>query len=228
MSAPKKLSNIKYLEANIEVTVKRNIRAKRVIIRIKGDKVILTIPIKVSEKQALEFLHSRIDWIKANISKPQNISFENQAIIRILGKDYIITHSKEKSRGIELEGNELRIYGKNINFDIRIKKFLTILLRDKLTQHATEMSKKLGTIFNKIAIKEMDSRWGSCSSKGNLAFSFKLIFTEPQILEYIVAHEVSHLREMNHSKNFWTIVESLYPDWQQARKWLKDNGKFVF
>jgi predicted metal-dependent hydrolase len=220
-------SKVLHIEPNIEVTLNRNIRAKRVLIRIKGDKVILTIPRKVSEKQALEFLHSKIDWVRKNITKPQKISFEDQANIRILGNDYLITHSSAKSRGIALDGNELRIYGKNINFDIRIKKFLTMLLRNKLTELATEMSKKLEVTYKKIAIKEMDSRWGSCSSQGNLAFSFKLVFTEPHILEYIVAHEVSHLREMNHSKNFWTLVESLYPNWQQARIWLKDHGKFV-
>jgi predicted metal-dependent hydrolase len=216
-----------YLEPNIEVILKPSIRAKRVIIRIKGDKAILVVPRRVPLNQAMEFLKSKSDWIKANLTKQQKISFEHLSTIKIFGKNYVITHSHEKARGIKLEGDNLMIYGKNTNFDIKIKKFLALLLQNKLTALVNQMSQKLCVKYNKIQIKEMDSRWGSCNIKGDLAFNFKLVFTDINIVEYVVAHEVSHLLEMNHGKNFWGHVEELYPNWQLARKWLKNHGHFI-
>jgi predicted metal-dependent hydrolase len=215
------------LEPDIDVTINPSARARRVIVRIKGDKVILTIPKRSSEAQAIQFLKSKIDWVKANLKKQKKIEFAHESRITIFGQEYTITNSSERSRGIVLEGDLLKIYGKPINLDIRIKKFLHLLLKHKLKTLIAEMCNQLKVTCNKISIKEMNSRWGSCSSEGNLAFSFKLVFADIEAVKYVVAHEVSHLKEMNHSPKFWAHVESLYPDWQKQRKWLKDNGKFV-
>ena len=86
-------------------------------------------------------------------------------------------------------------------------------------------SNKLQVEFNKIRIKKLKSRWGSCSDRKNLNFNLSLIKTPPFIIDYVIAHEVSHLKEMNHSPAFWEVVESIYPKYKEAKIWLKKDGR---
>ena len=81
-----------------------------------------------------------------------------------------------------------------------------------------------GGTFQKITIRDQKTRWGSCSSKGTLSFSFRLMMAPPRVLDYVVVHELCHLTHMNHSKDFWNMVASILPDYKEHRKWLKENG----
>ena len=78
--------------------------------------------------------------------------------------------------------------------------------------------------INRIVIKEQKKRWGSCSVKGNLNFNWKLVFAPPEITDYVVVHEMCHLKHMNHSKEFWREVERILPDYKERRKWLMEYG----
>ena len=102
------------------------------------------------------------------------------------------------------------------------------LLREKTRQLVTERVKHyapmIGVKYNQIAIRTQRTRWGSCSSKGNLNFNCLLGLTPPEVLDYVVVHELCHLIEMNHSKQFWDAVARSIPDYKVHRKWLKDNG----
>ena len=101
-------------------------------------------------------------------------------------------------------------------------------LREKTRQLVTARAKYfaaiIGVQYNQIAIRMQRTRWGSCSSKGNLNFNCLLGLTPPEVLDYVVVHELCHLIEMNHSKQFWDAVERIMPDYKVHRKWLKDNG----
>lgn len=85
-------------------------------------------------------------------------------------------------------------------------------------------AEKENFVYNKITIKNLVSRWGSCSTKGNLNFNCLLMLTPDYVIDYIVVHELCHLREMNHSEKFWAEVEKIMPDYQRAELWLKQNG----
>lgn len=102
------------------------------------------------------------------------------------------------------------------------------LLREKTRKLVTERVKHyaaiIGVQYNQIAIRMQRTRWGSCSSKGNLNFNCLLGLVPPEVLDYVVVHELCHLIEMNHSKQFWNAVERTIPDYKVHRKWLKDNG----
>lgn len=82
----------------------------------------------------------------------------------------------------------------------------------------------MGVSYGRISIREQKTRWGSCSSQGNLNFNWRLIFAPENVLDYVVVHELAHRKEMNHSKAFYAIVESVLPDYRVSRKWLRDNG----
>ena len=81
-----------------------------------------------------------------------------------------------------------------------------------------------GGKYQKITIRDQKTRWGSCSSCGTLSFSFRLMMAPPRVLDYVVVHELCHLTYMNHSKEFWNMVENILPDYKEHRKWLKENG----
>ncbi|MBD5523955.1 MAG: M48 family metallopeptidase [Lachnospiraceae bacterium] len=82
-----------------------------------------------------------------------------------------------------------------------------------------------GGSYNRITIRDQKTRWGSCSARGTLSFNWRLMLAPPAILDYVVVHELCHLTHMNHSAAFWQKVESVYPDYRTARKWLKDHGQ---
>lgn len=84
--------------------------------------------------------------------------------------------------------------------------------------------KIIGVTHNVIHIRDQKTRWGSCSSKGNLNFNWRLMLAPPRVLDYVVVHELCHRKEMNHSKAFWNAVETVLPDYKELRKWLRDNG----
>ncbi len=81
-----------------------------------------------------------------------------------------------------------------------------------------------GGTYSKITIRDQKTRWGSCSSNGTLSFNFRLMLAPPRVLDYVVVHELCHLTHMNHSREFWNMVESILPDYKEQKKWLKDNG----
>lgn len=86
------------------------------------------------------------------------------------------------------------------------------------------IAKKMGSQYNRICIREQKTRWGSCSCRRNLNFNWKLVLMPPEILDYVIIHELCHLVEMNHSDRFWNLVKQYCPDYQQRKKWLRDNG----
>lgn len=91
-------------------------------------------------------------------------------------------------------------------------------------RQAAYYARLMGVEYGRIAIKNTKTRWGSCSSLGNLNFHWKLVLMPPAILDYVVVHELAHRKEMNHSPRFWAEVEKVLPDYRERRKWLKDHG----
>ena len=101
-------------------------------------------------------------------------------------------------------------------------------LADKALQHIPKrvsyFAKHIGVTYGKITIRNQKTRWGSCSSKGNLNFNCLLMLTPPEVIDYVVVHELCHRKEMNHSEAFWAEVEKVIPDYKEQVKWLKENG----
>lgn len=99
--------------------------------------------------------------------------------------------------------------------------------RERLQQRTAYFAQLMGVSYGKITIKETKTRWGSCSTKGNLNFHWKLVLMPPEILDYMVVHELAHRKEMNHSPAFWAEVERILPDYRKRRRWLKCFGQEV-
>ncbi len=96
--------------------------------------------------------------------------------------------------------------------------------KEYFPKRADYYAQVLGVHYERIRIAEQKTRWGSCSSKGTLSFNWKLMLAPPKVLDYVVVHELCHLKEMNHSRAFWSLVEQVMPDYKEYRTWLKENG----
>ena len=108
---------------------------------------------------------------------------------------------------------------------IALEKRYIAAAKDYFPKRAAYYSQFTGGSYNRITVRDQKTRWGSCSAKGTLSFNWRLMLAPPAILDYVVVHELCHLSHMNHSAAFWQKVESVYPDYRAARKWLKDHGQ---
>lgn len=106
----------------------------------------------------------------------------------------------------------------------RLQAFLKATARDALATSADNHAARLGRTYGRLTLRDTRGRWGSCTSRGDLMFSWRLIMAPDPVLDYVAAHEVAHLVQMNHSPEFWAVVERLYPDHAAARDWLRANG----
>ena len=219
-------------EATFRVAIKRMAKARRFTLRVSAATrvVTLTMPLRSSFDQAADFASRHGGWIADRLNKfDDHVQIAPNAEIPFRGVPHRIIHRGEKRGTVSAECDEvgshhLVVSGQIDHTPRRIRDFLKKEARVALDQAVERYTKILGVPARRIALKDTRSRWGSCSADGRLNFSWRLIFAPPEILDYLAAHEVAHLKELNHSPRFWSIVASLYPDYKKAEAWLKRHG----
>ena len=220
-----------YSEAlGFEIKIVKSATAKKLNLRIdeRHRIPILTIPRFCSNRKALNFVEQHRDWIKNTLARlPQHQSFSNGSKISIAGQNYTILHNPSQ-HGIKLENNRLLIGGTPEFLHRRVCDFLKKYATTYLHNLSVSIAAKIGHHVHKVTVKETKSRWGSCSSKNNINYNWRIIMAPEFVINYLVSHEVSHLQHPNHSKEFWQCVENLCPNWQEGRHWLKIKGKDLY
>ncbi|MEI8134643.1 MAG: SprT family zinc-dependent metalloprotease [bacterium] len=167
------------------------------------------IPLRYSDEHIQHFIKEHQPWVQKKLA----------------------AFSKPRPKFIELQPGEILFMGKAViaDFDPRNQKELEKFYRSQAKHHfvirTTELATQFGFTFNKISITGAQTRWGSCSSKKNLSFTFSLVKAPPSIIDYVILHELAHTKIMNHSPRFWDLVSKLYPDHKIARKWLRVYGR---
>ncbi len=221
---------------DFKVLVKRTNRRKTVSIKIDEGSVKVTVPKSVSSHRIREFISKREGWIKGKLNqqisiKPKKtIKYVDGSVVPYLGKDYRLKF---------LTGDLLSVKMKNRSFVITIPegqkskpKVIKNLLENWYKKHAKihleektkKFSETMGVNPKSIMIKNYKSRWGSCSSDGELSFNWRIILTPHRIVDYVVVHELCHLLEHNHSPKYWSHVKRYIPNWKDCRNWLKENN----
>lgn len=213
----------------IKVNLRVSLRTKRISIRISAASgVELVVPKKFNYDRAHNFLLSKEHWIKKQLSKHIPSESVPSGEIPIFGKIYQIVLVKDALVAVRLAEKSILVLENQAPIVMMdLKFFLRSLLKEEITIYADKISRLLNVKYKKITIKDTISRWGSCSIKGNLAFSWRLVFAPKFIMEYVVIHEVCHLIEMNHSPRFWKLVSNLCPDYLMARRWLKKHSSLL-
>jgi len=210
----------------VPVKIRRNARAGRVSLRIDQDgSIILTLPPHLAAGHGLAFAKSKAAWLAERLAaRPTNIPFEDGMDLPLLGFSHRLRHTPEGRRGVWIADGEIQVSGRPEHFSRRLTDWLKRRARDEITTRALTMAATIDKPLGAIRLKDTRSRWGSCNSSGDLAFSWRLLMAPADVLTYVVAHEVAHLREMNHSAAFWRLVAELVPDTQTPRAWLKRHG----
>jgi predicted metal-dependent hydrolase len=214
------------------IRLRRHRQARRYTLRIQAAsrEVVLTIPPRGTLKEARSFAEKHGAWIAARLGRlPQAAPFADGIIVPLHGKPHRITH-RQGARGTvwtETDGNGGRLLcvaGHRPHLNRRIADFLHREAKRALEMASRRFARDLGVVVRRVSVRDQSSRWGSCSTTGVLSFSWRLILAPSHVLEYLAAHEVAHLVEMNHSQRFWRIVNRLVPSHQQAKAWLDAHG----
>ena len=144
-------------------------------------------------------------------------------------KDRILCFLSEKAswirmqQGIMQEREKMRQQAR-IHLDAAQEKELRERARSVLAQRTAYFARQIGVTYGRITVRDQKTRWGSCSQTGNLNFNFRLILAPPEVLDYVVVHELCHRRQMNHSAQFWQEVAQVLPDYRKRKAWLTENG----
>jgi predicted metal-dependent hydrolase len=212
------------------VTLVINRRARRISLRIDPTRreATVTSPSKRACKEALQFAEERIPWILAQLARlPTPTVIEHNGVIPIRGAPHRLRHEAGRGGATYLEQPEraLVVHAPDAKlFAGRVVRFLKAEATQALCESVDRHAVTLGVKPGRITVKDTRSRWGSCTSDGALAFSWRVILAPPSILDYLAAHEVAHLREMNHSPRFWALVNQCMPNYREARSWLRRHG----
>ena len=213
------------------VRVRRHRQARRYTLRIHtaGREVVLTMPLRGSLREAHAFANSHRDWIAARLGRlPDAVPFAHGAVLPLRGAEHRIEHRRGVRGTVWIEqaaGQSLLcVAGDEAHVSRRLRDFLKREAKHDLEAASRRAAAALGVNFRRISMRDQSSRWGSCSSTGVLSYSWRLIFAPDFVLEYLAAHEVAHLIEMNHSRRFWRLVEQIYPHVGRAKAWLNAHG----
>lgn len=215
------------LEGNppVEVNIRRSARARRLSLRVSrlDGTATLTLPRRVPEREGLAFVQDRADWLRRQLADlaPEVRPGLGQSL-PFRGRPVLLEPTSE--RRVRLDGDRLLAPADPERLAPRLVAFFKTQARDALAEASDRHAARLGRGYGRITLRDTRSRWGSCSARGDLMYSWRLIMAPPEVLDYVAAHEVAHLQQMDHSPAFWEIVARLFPDHAPARRWLRTEG----
>jgi predicted metal-dependent hydrolase len=214
----------------VEVSLRLNPRARRVIVKVHPTtgEVTVTAPSRRGLDHALEFARGEKEWIARQLARvPEPVALAPGSAIPFRGMTHRIRHGVSGTLPAWRDEVERAIFvrGRAEHAGRRLADFLKAEARRMFEIRALEFAARLGVKPARIAVRDTASRWGSCSSARSLSFSWRLILAPDFVLDYVVAHEVAHLREMNHGPRFWAHVKSLVGDPIAPQRWLRVNGR---
>ena len=231
--SPPAVSEIEILFAGVRypVSVKRNRQARRYTLRIQASTrdVLITMPTRGSLKEARAFAERNGAWIATRLSRlPEAAPFVDGATVPLRGVRHRIAHRRGTRGTVWVEagddGEVLCVAGDAPHIARRVTDFLKRQARQDLEAASRRHAAALGVKVARVSVRDTTSRWGSCSTSGRLSYSWRLVLAPSFVLDYLTAHEVAHLVEMNHSPRFWRVVRKICPDADRAKSWIDVHG----
>jgi predicted metal-dependent hydrolase len=215
------------------VEVRRHPAARRLTLRVSRTRraVIVTLPVQCGIEEAGLFLNRNLEWVRERLdSLPEPMPFRSGMLIPVRGIAHRVVMPGELPRRRvvrRIDGHpfpELHAPGELAAAVKRLEQWFAREARTELEQRVAWHAARLGVRPGRLTIRDQTSRWGSCSTTGALSFSWRLVLAPPPILDYVAAHEVAHLREMNHGSRFWSLVRHTCPAMDEAKRWLRIYG----
>lgn len=198
----------------VPIQWRKNPKARRYILRFKRPAcVVATIPRGGSQNEALAFIVRSQAWLERQLAKP------------VVTEDAWTTGTEIWLRGTKVSLGQMGFDGSDLRQ--RAVRHLRSLAAHFLSQRTRELAAQTGSVISRISIRDQRTRWGSCSVRGCISLNWRLIQTPEFVTDYIILHELMHLRQMNHSEKFWREVESVCPAWRDAEKWIRQHGREI-
>lgn len=198
------------LPPTVPLVWRRSPRARRMTLRIdaQGGSVVVTMPERISQRQGLAFVHQHMDWITSSLAAlPEKRVLANGHEVMIEGLPVPILHEPDARRGTWLDSDGLHVSGDAAHTERRVRDFLHSLAKARLSDAVARHSKRMELVPSRVDLREVRSRWGSCTRKGRIMLSWRLVMTPPEIRDYVVIHELAHLQHFDHSAAFWGLVD---------------------
>ena len=212
---------------DIQYKLRHSRKAKYMRLQIsRGSGLELVLPRGYELSDAEKFIKQKADWIIKHLRHTK----EQDNIYLLLGREIKIIQVNEpytRRHKLSFENGELKVVspeGSKVDLNKLYNFWLRTFAKRFLPERAAMLADKYGFSINKVSIRNQKTRWGSCSARGNLSFNFNLVQYRKEIIDYVIVHELCHLKEMNHSKKFWALVEKICPDYKLLRRELKKNS----
>ncbi len=219
--------SIDHRGSRIPLMVRRSQRARRIALKVdeRAGAIELVVPRGASVAEALEFARTEADWVTAKLEAlPERVGFVDGATVPVHGRPHRIRHHERLSGGVWAEDGTLNVACAAEHIARRVRDWFKAEARRAIVPMVHEKAAVLARRPGRVGFRDQKSRWGSCSERGDLSFNWRIVMAPPPVLDYVVAHEVAHLVEMNHSPAFWSLVERLTPHRRDGRAWLRKNG----
>ena len=218
-------------ERSLTLRVTESARASRLTLRIEtgGRALKMTVPPGMPTREVESFLSRHQGWLEAKLAKyPDKPKLRPGVKLPVRGVPHLIIHEPARRGSVEQASDEdgpyLMVHGERAHLGRRLQDYLKKQAKNDIEPMALDMALKCGRKVKSIRFKDTKSRWGSCTSDGSLAFSWRIMMAPRPVIFYLVAHEVAHLTEMNHGPKFWKLTKELCPEMDKAKAWLKRNG----
>lgn len=213
---------------NLPVLIRRSPRSTRLSMRADPVRreIRITMPTYAPTIEALNFVARKKEWIAMRMqSAPASVSVKPGGEIAVAGDPYVIVWDPRWPRRIELVDGELRLGGPEESVEQRILRWLKAQARETFTEDLNEYCARAGAPMQRLSLGDPRSRWGSCSTSGTVSLSWRLFMAPPYVRRSVIAHEVAHIRHMNHSTEFYAWFDEIFEgDRKAADRWLKMHG----
>jgi len=221
-------------EPEEEIVFERSPRARQYRLTLRRDgKAVATIPLRGSEREARQFVEQHRDWLER--ARARQARRPRGAAVWAIGTRVLwrgeLTEIRAASAGekpqVCLAADVFRVARLEGDLRATLEAHFARRARVELPARTWELAAVTGVEVKQVTVRNQRSRWGSCSANGTISLNWRLVQTPESVRDYIVYHELMHLREMNHSARFWARVEEVCPNWREAERWIKRNGSLV-
>lgn len=225
------LSLMSFADREVPLVYQQNRRARRIILRLDygASRIVVVLPKRTSRDEGRRFALSNKEWIAERLDQlPETVSFAHGSVIPFLGVPHRIRHRANARGVVWCEDQEIHVAGHEDHVSRRVSDWLKLEARREIEARARAKAEQLGKVVKRVILRDTKSRWGSCTTDGVLSFSWRLILAPRHVMDYVVAHEVAHLREMNHGPKFWKLCDEICRTVDGARSWLEENGTDLY
>ena len=219
----------------ISYVIKRSPKAKYVRLEVRSETgLTVVIPKSYESDRIPDLLREKRRWISGKLAKYGQVqrptsdkALKGGDTVPYLGRDLevVTRRSYGNVESVNVERNRLvvRLRAGSNRLGLVLERWYRMRAAQLIQEKANKLGADLGLTYGRLSIRGQKTRWGSCSRKGNLSFNWKLIMVPEPVIDYVIIHELAHLKEMNHTKRFWQLVGQHCPKWRDHKKWLKDH-----